>query len=704
MNLSWLLTALALALVGLPAIGDEAAPAVVPADYFAEPADLPFDEEFIEAGQEDGWHWREFRYTSIVYQGEPIRIHAIYALPDGADAVHKVPGIIATHGADTGIRGKAGSWYWNALKTLVPKGYAVLFYDWDPKPSTDWDPAKPDMVKRFTTYGRLDFVRANSFVRDDDFRASLHYQAMMAARRGVTWLAAQPEVEAEKIGAWGASYGGIFTSMLAGIEPRLAAANPEVYTSDFGPQEESYNMLPGNWTQAEVQAWRARFDSFETLKARKLPILYTVGANDPTFRLSKAVRVFAAMNEPKHLLIGPNEAHGYWDLPQTVLFFDAALKGKMARPVVRLERAEIVGREVAASAQVTAEGTPKVEFFWATAFEPDPVRGQEALTSDTWRWRAVEGVRGDDGTYAARWSLPVMRPHDPKERVLTWGATDQLDPKDPAAEAPWPAPAEKLQGAVQVFARVTDQHGAMECTTLATPLLFDDAPATTTATLPLKGDRLPVLEAAVRVREAATVAITSEVGEGQPRATLAADLPAKAVGRGGYVLWNWLRNRPDAAARTGEMATPTKKLVTPFADTVKPESFFQPNWYNNQQSGFTSFTINGQPVEAGGKPWHGALPLPGCGVSEELTLTVADAEEHRLTLVMPACLGKGATMRVSLRDAEGWTETVRYSHGPDSDQLFQFRFRGDVTLRVQMTSQPEVHYLTLVGPSALFLD
>ena len=56
------------------------------------------------------------------------------------------------------------------------------------------------------------------------------------------------------------------------------------------------------------------------------------------------------------------------------------------------------------------------------------------------------------------------------------------------------------------------------------------------------------------------------------------------------------------------------------------------------------------------------------------------------------------------RPGDGATETVRYLHGPDCDQFFQFRFRGNVTLRVQMTSQPEAHYLTLVGPSALFLD
>ena len=57
----------------------------VPADYFVEPANLPYNEEVQAEKQETDWHWKEFRYTSLVYQGVPIRIHAIYAAPDDPD-------------------------------------------------------------------------------------------------------------------------------------------------------------------------------------------------------------------------------------------------------------------------------------------------------------------------------------------------------------------------------------------------------------------------------------------------------------------------------------------------------------------------------------------------------------------------------------------------------------------------------------------
>ncbi|MFA6292587.1 MAG: hypothetical protein WC637_12435, partial [Victivallales bacterium] len=72
--------------------------------YFAEPKDLPYDEEILEQKQETGWHWKEFRYTSLIYGGEPIRIHAVYAAPDAADAAHKVPAILMTHGIFGAVR------------------------------------------------------------------------------------------------------------------------------------------------------------------------------------------------------------------------------------------------------------------------------------------------------------------------------------------------------------------------------------------------------------------------------------------------------------------------------------------------------------------------------------------------------------------------------------------------------------------------
>lgn len=68
------------------------------------------------------------------------------------------------------------------------------------------------------------------------------------------------------------------------------------------------------------------------LQAQPVPVLYTIGANDNVFSVTKAMECFAAMAGPKHLLIGPNEGHNYWAVPQGILFFDSVLKRTGAGP------------------------------------------------------------------------------------------------------------------------------------------------------------------------------------------------------------------------------------------------------------------------------------------------------------------------------------------------------------------------------------
>ena len=65
----------------------------------------------------------------------------------------------------------------------------------------------------------------------------------MAARRAITFLEQQPEVDPARIGACGDSMGGKLTTDLAGIDRRLKAAVPSCGGS--GDILESQTDLPG---------------------------------------------------------------------------------------------------------------------------------------------------------------------------------------------------------------------------------------------------------------------------------------------------------------------------------------------------------------------------------------------------------------------------------------------------------------------------
>ena len=108
---------------------------------------------------------------------------------------------------------------------------------------------------------------------------------------------------------------------------------------------------------------------------------------------------------------------------------------------------------------------------------------------------------------------------------------------------------------------------------IATMLVMAGTPAPLQAAERAQAAPKPKFDGGVRVRTVTAVDITSTVAAGQPAATVNLPLSAKAVGRSGYVLWNWNQNPPSAALTTGGVATPTKKILLPFMDTIKGTSF-----------------------------------------------------------------------------------------------------------------------------------
>ena len=140
--------------------------------------------------------------------------------------------------------------------------------------------------------------------------------------------------------------------MFAGLDRRIVAVNPCVYTAGFGPHEQAYNCLGLNGKV--LAAWQQRLDSQVLLSKRQVPILYTVGLRDSTFLLTKAMDNFAAMQGPKHLLIGPNAGHEYWAVDQTALFFHATLNNKFQWPTIREIAIRRDGRTIIASGKMAA--------------------------------------------------------------------------------------------------------------------------------------------------------------------------------------------------------------------------------------------------------------------------------------------------------------------------------------------------------------
>ncbi len=212
-----------------------------------DPRKEPLEVEVLKEWEEDGVVCRIVRYQVGVFKGAPSRVAGFYAFPKGGT---KLPALVEIHGG-----GQSASL--SSVVKYAKRGYAGI--------SINWGGNKMSMGNEMwggpqTDWGKLDAThppqrnKANHFagpLTPDEFTLdavesplnSNWFLVLMAARRAITFLETQAEVDATRIGAHGHSMGGKLTTNLAGIDKRVRAAVPSCGGS--GDLVEGESTLPG---------------------------------------------------------------------------------------------------------------------------------------------------------------------------------------------------------------------------------------------------------------------------------------------------------------------------------------------------------------------------------------------------------------------------------------------------------------------------
>ncbi len=188
------------------------------------------ESEVLKEWELDGVVCRIVRYQVGVFKGAPSRVAGFYAFPKGGS---KLPALLELHGG-----GQSASL--DSVVMSARRGYASLSLNWGGNmmslgkeiwsgPQTDWGKLDATHPPQRTKADHF----AGPFTPDDytldeveSPRNSNWFVVLMAARRAISWLEQQPEVDASRIGVHGHSMGGKLTTQLAGIEPRIKAAVP----------------------------------------------------------------------------------------------------------------------------------------------------------------------------------------------------------------------------------------------------------------------------------------------------------------------------------------------------------------------------------------------------------------------------------------------------------------------------------------------
>lgn len=153
--------------------------------------------------------------------GKDTKIFAYIGIPEHEPG-EKVPGIVLVHGG-------GGHAFPGWVRMWNDRGYAAVAMD-----NTGYFPSENGWVRRGDSIPDNDGVTTSSGEADEMWM----YHAVISAALCGSILRSLPDVDAERVGITGISWGGVITSILIGYDPRFAFAVP-VYGSDFS------EMLPG---------------------------------------------------------------------------------------------------------------------------------------------------------------------------------------------------------------------------------------------------------------------------------------------------------------------------------------------------------------------------------------------------------------------------------------------------------------------------
>jgi acetyl esterase/lipase len=314
-------------------------------------------------------------YEGEAYRGKPTRVFAYLARPEKVEG--KSPAMVLVHGG-------GGTAFKEWAELWAKRGYVALAMDLagqgpDRKRLPDGGPPQDDGTK----FG------------DEPIKEFWSFHAVANVIRGVSLLASRPEVDSERIGITGISWGGYLTCMVAGLDDRLKVAAP-VYGCGFIHENSTWLATFEKMPDARRQLWVENFDPSRYVGQARMPMLFVNGTNDFAYPLDSYQKTYRQVKQ-RTLCVTVNMPHGHpqgWAPGEIGLFVDQCLKA--GKPLARIESIRRDGGKV--------EIKVKAEVPLASA--------SLHFTSDTGAWKQrrwqTQPARIDGTTITAE--LPTGRP------------------------------------------------------------------------------------------------------------------------------------------------------------------------------------------------------------------------------------------------------------------------------------------------------
>ena len=323
-------------------------------------------------------------YPGEPWQGKPTRVFAYFARPK-QPGEKKLPAMVLVHGG-------GGTAFPKWARLWAARGYAALAMDLsgsgpDRKRLPDGGPPQDHEWK----FGRL----------KDGIRNAWSYHTVAAVIRGVSLLRARPEVDRNRVGITGISWGGYLTCIAMSLDDRLKAAVP-VYGCGYLHENSAWVSILNELPEAERRTWIETFDPSRYLGRCKIPVLWMNGTNDRAYPLDSYQKSYRTARGPHTLCVTVEMPHSHeagWERPEIHLFTDSILRPEeLEQEPARVSPPQVQGRTVTV-AYDGGSAMRQAQLHWTTDTEKP---WQER------KWKTLNGRVEDLHTAGA--DLPVERP------------------------------------------------------------------------------------------------------------------------------------------------------------------------------------------------------------------------------------------------------------------------------------------------------
>jgi dienelactone hydrolase len=303
-----------------------------------------------------------FFYEGPKYRGKPTKVFAYYGKPEqgAGKAGEKLPAMVLIHGG-------GGTAFDRWVKVWTARGYAAI--------AMDLCGCVP-----VGTYGKWQRHEeggpagwgASLQQLDEAPEDQWTHQAVSAALLAHSLLRSFPEIDPERIGVTGISWGGYLTSIVAGVDARFQFAAP-VYGCGFLGDNSAWLADFQKLGPERAQLWLNRWDPSAYLPAAKMPILWVNGTNDFAYPMDSWQKSYRLPQSPHTLCLRVRMPHGHGpagENPEEIhVFANATLRGGKPLPVI--------------TGQGEAEGK-----VWATFKSDVPLMKAElTYTRDAGKWQ-----------------------------------------------------------------------------------------------------------------------------------------------------------------------------------------------------------------------------------------------------------------------------------------------------------------------------